>query len=207
MDHILVLSGPQGSGKTTIAKTVQHRLRDERIAVIQKTFAEPLYEMHDFCLRVLRNAGIERDIVKDGPLLQMLGTDWARKTIDPNIWVKVMKGSIATQSRALAPLSKDKLFIISDCRFQNEFDAFPEAFKVRLVCGKEVRKQRCSAWRENDQHPSEIDLDAYHNEGKFDAYVDTMGATIGVCVDRILRQLEERMETRFTTAWPVGAEL
>jgi hypothetical protein len=74
------------------------------------------------------------------------------------------------------------LFIVSDCRFRNEFDGFPDAFKVRLECDRDIRKSRCSQWRENDTHISETDLDGYAEEGKFDCVIDTGDLTVQECL-------------------------
>jgi hypothetical protein len=65
------------------------------------------------------------------------------------------------------------LVIIDDCRFPNEFEAFPEALRVRLNADEKVRKLRTEAWRENTLHPSEVSLDIYDIEGKFDLYLQT----------------------------------
>lgn len=68
---------------------------------------------------------------------------------------------------------KKFLVIIDDCRFTNEFDAFPQALRVRLNAAEDVRKGRAESWRENTVHPSEVGLDLYDIEGKFDLYLQT----------------------------------
>jgi hypothetical protein len=87
------------------------------------------------------------------------------------------------------------VFIVADCRFQNEFDAFPEALRVRLTASEDVRRTRTNSWRENTSHPSEIDLDGYEAEGKFDLVFDTSTAernTPEHCAEMILAQLQKQ---------------
>lgn len=107
----------------------------------------------------------------DGPLLQKLGTEWGREKIDTNVWVICIQSWLKDQAR----LGKE-LVLIDDMRFPNEFHAFDQwgtAFKVRLDAPEEERKKRAEKWRDNTQHASEIALDEYAAQGKFDLYVDT----------------------------------
>ena len=173
---IVVISGKQGSGKTTTAELVAQRLGQfPNYFVNHLTFASIIYEMHDAVRAIGEKYGIEKNGPKDGLLLQILGTEWGRKTLGQDVWVKAVDKKI--QSIAAEYISKDQLFngpeknmvfIVSDCRMKNEFDAFPMALRVRLACNEETRQSRCPAWRANTYHPSEIDLDDYESEGKFD---------------------------------------
>ena len=177
-NQIILLSGTQGSGKTSLQRALVERLNsypEEYLKAHPLNFSDPIYQMHNYCLTLLKNLGIQRGITKDGPLLQMLGTDWARKTIDEDIWVNTLRGMIEVVGRAYEKVTDNIVFIVGDCRFKNEFDAFPEALRVRLQAPKEVRKARCEAWRENDTHPSEIDLDDY--EEKFELIFNTSKET------------------------------
>lgn len=65
------------------------------------------------------------------------------------------------------------LIIVDDCRFENEFDALPEALRIRLEAREEVRRLRADSWREDVFHPSETGLDKYCEEGKFDLVFNT----------------------------------
>ncbi|MFS6706496.1 hypothetical protein WHK35_14280, partial [Staphylococcus aureus] len=139
-------------------------------------------------LSVLDKYWPRRDLVKDGPLLQMLGTDWGRKTINENIWVSI------AQKRAAAALAENPktLVIVGDCRFPNEFEAFPEALRVRLECPEDARKQRCSMWRENTAHASETGLDELARDKRFDLYLYTNTSNTTECVTLILAQLDKQ---------------
>lgn len=174
MNKIILLSGKQGSGKTTIMNTLSTHFKAEGHRVVPVIFADTIYRIHDFAIDLLKQRGIERPLVKDGKLLQLLGTEWGRQTIGENVWVDCLKGEIAAHEKELTGEEVPTIFLVSDCRFKNEFDGI-EAFKVRLEASKEVRKARCSQWRDNDTHPSEVDLDEYSRLSKFHCYVDTEG--------------------------------
>lgn len=182
---IVMLSGQQGSGKTTVQKHLINYLGQRGFYATSVNFADIIYEMHDSVLDILNKHWPKRDMVKDGPLLQLLGTEWGRKTIDEEIWVKCLRNKI------------DKLkisngyFIIGDCRFENEFDAFPDALRVRLFADEKVRKARCSMWRENTNHPSETGLCHYSSINKFDLYIPTDTVDADGCVNLIVAQLQK----------------
>lgn len=166
--NIIMISGKQGSGKSTIMDAVIKLANFRGMSAMDVRFAETIYNIHDYIRETLRFRGIERPD-KDGRLLQLLGTEWGRETIHPDIWVRALLGYINN----VAPVPKaNQLFVISDCRFRNEFDLI-EAFKVRLEANKDIRKGRCEGWRDTDSHISETDLDDYSAEGKFDLTINT----------------------------------
>lgn len=157
---IVLLSAKQGGGKTTTADRVSAKLKEEGLDVFRTRFAEPLYQMHDKVRSVLNDYGYQPyDYeVKDGPLLQLLGTEWGR-AMDQNIWVKLCKLGADAFVQGSRDSENTPVVIIDDCRFKNEFEAFPDALKIRLECPEEIRKQRAEMWRDRTNHPSEIDLD------------------------------------------------
>ena len=128
--------------------------------------------MHDYCRTVLVEKGVQIDLnTKDGPLLQLLGTEWGRKHLGEDVWVDALKGSIRKAKRLNA--ASQLAIVVDDMRFENEFDGFPEACKIRLEASKIVRMQRCEMWREQDEHPSEVALDEYSEQGMFDIKLHT----------------------------------
>ena len=182
---ILLLSGKQGSGKTSIAKTLFHKRNDAGHATMIVNFEDVLRDMHDKVLDILHDFWPDRGLAKDGPLLQMLGTDWARNTIDQDIWVKILQTRVAK-------FSADTLVIVGDCRFPNEFQAFPSALRVRLECERNVRKARCEMWRTHELHPSEIGLDGEAHAGLFDLYLHTDVTDLPGCVALLSVALEKK---------------
>jgi AAA domain-containing protein len=194
--QILLISGQQGSGKTTTTNLVSELMFQAKWNYRSFKFASPLYAMHD----AVRNIALEYGIPmpeKDGPLLQMLGTEWGRNHYGQNIWVEICRKNIDSvldiwTRNDQAQKQQGSCAIIDDCRFPNEFDGFPDAFKVRLQCREEVRKQRTHAWRENTGHLSETALDGYDADGKFDLYIDTEVMPQDRVADYVFRQLSTR---------------
>lgn len=187
--RVVLISGKMGSGKSTLAQGLVSALSARGFEVKVFKFANPLYELHDACLEVLRDYGIQRP-VKDGELLQILGTEYGRNCIDKDVWVKCTRHAIGSWVAMNGDAAERGIAIINDARFRNEFDGFDEAFSIRLEASKEVRKQRVSYWRENDQHASEVDLDGYAAEGRFSLLLDVAAldqeatlaaAVMGIC--------------------------
>jgi len=184
---VILISGPQGSGKTSLRSELYTRLP----LSAKYRFANPLYEIHDSLQAIMAKIHPEitcsaRGIPKDGPLLQVIGTEWAR-AFDPDIWMKIaIKQVNSMLARGLSPV------IIDDCRFRNEFHAFDylNPFTVRLECSAKTRQERCSMWRDNATHPSEIDLDEYAAAGMFDLLCNTENFDIEVLGDKVLQALE-----------------
>lgn len=95
----------------------------------------------------------------------------------------------------MANVEKNKVYpnnivIVGDCRFKNEFELMPEALRIRLECNREVRKERCEMWRDNETHPSEIDLDDYVHINKFDMIFNTATQATHDIAEMVLARLE-----------------
>lgn len=52
-------------------------------------------------------------------LMQSLGTDWARNTVHPDVWVKLAEQNLDYMTKALGAVLG---FVVSDVRFENEAD-------------------------------------------------------------------------------------
>ena len=186
---IILISGKQGSGKTTLARALIKKINEQPGVYAQNmTFAEPLYTFHDFIWGYLQDHGIEKKHVKDGYLLQLLGTEWGRDKVDPFIWAKLLKARVEKHKNTQGKLYSKTYYIVSDCRFKNEFDAFGTdgVMTVRLYCNKDVRMKRAEMWRETDNHPSETDLDIYAEAGQFDCYYNTEVESVDSIVENVL---------------------
>ncbi len=170
---IVLLSGKQGSGKSTTSAALDTMAAasGKFYFIFHLKFAGPLYVLQDLVLNKMEQFTGKPRVRKDGTLLQLLGTEWGRKNYGEDVWVNALKAQIEETVKGYRP---DKtLVIVDDCRFKNEFDAFPGALRVRLNAKEEVRKARADAWREDTLHPSEMGLDIYDLEGKFDLYLQT----------------------------------
>lgn len=175
MKKIIMISGQQGSGKTSLQKAIVQHINETRADLFAKhiRFAAPLYEMHDACRKVAMMYGIPFE-EKEGRLLQLIGTEWGRMVKGDDVWVKALREMIKVHQmrEELAADFDDTLYVIDDCRFKNEFYGFKdEAFTVRLIASEAARKARTHGWRENTNHPSETDLDGLDSE--FDLVIDT----------------------------------
>lgn len=155
---VVLISGKQGSGKTTLKDQLMKKLYEvPRLRAFSLTFAEPLYRIHDFVWGMLKDNSIEMPFKKDGNLLQKIGA-WGRD-LDSDLWIKLLKSLMSKFKLQFVGFYDYQVFIISDCRFKNEFNAFSDALTIRLECERDVRKARCEMWRENEHDISETDLD------------------------------------------------
>jgi phosphomevalonate kinase len=182
---IILISGKQGSGKTTTSDALAVRLREiyGENEVYRTRYAKILYKMHDAVRDIGREYGLDLP-EKNGFLLQILGTEWGRNKVADDVWIKTVRADIAKQNA--------KFVIIDDMRFKNEFHAFDdtEVLKIRLEAPQDVRKARCDGWRDTENHPSETNLDDYlHN---FDLVLDTSSNDLNTVLDQILLNIQER---------------
>lgn len=164
---VVLISGKQGSGKSTIATRLQY---DPDIRGSIQKFARPLYELHDLILSYLKKEGIQRP-EKDRALLQIIGTEYGRNNIHIDVWAQI------ALNFATAFTSKVGGYLIfDDLRFENEMDLFKNSpisdkcFFIRLNCPEDIRRQRTEFFC-NPNHPSEVGLD--HRMKDFDLIVDT----------------------------------
>ena len=186
---VVLLSGKQGSGKTTTQDAlIAALMKREKTLALKMNFADEIYLIHNFALNRLSEHGFQVP-QKDGKLLQLLGTEWGRTTHGQDVWVQVIKSRINRFIEMNTDRDGHLVVVIGDCRFKNEFDAFPDALTVRLYANKSTRVERCSAWRDNDQHQSEIDLDQYSADERFKLSYNTGNLT----TDEIIKDLIERI--------------
>lgn len=196
---VVMISGKQGSGKSTI--TAKLRLlcqrRTKTWAASEVIFAGPIYEVHNYRRDLFRKYGLKMD-EKDGPFLQDLGTKHGRERLGENVWVKIAENKIFQE---IEKLHKDGFqrasFFISDTRFPNELNLASEwknSIKVRLEAPEVVRKQRCPAWRDRTDHPSEVSLDGCHE--LFDMVIDTHRFDADQAADQIFQRLLTYSDTK-----------
>lgn len=166
----ILISGAQGSGKTALSKGLQGTYANMKCI----KFADVLYEMHDKVLEIYNKNKPEtyNNITLAKVIMQFIGTEWGRSLSDKdgvigNIWIDIVKEKIRRNKSELYYFT-----VIDDLRFKNEFDLV-DGVKIRLECPEEIRKNRCSDWRNNTGHASEIDLDEYVSDGKFDLVINT----------------------------------
>jgi energy-coupling factor transporter ATP-binding protein EcfA2 len=154
MIKIILISGKQGSGKTTLSNNLSGLLIESGYQPVSIKFAAVLYELHDLIWSKMNEYGQTLNVKKDGYLLQLLGTEWGRNKLGENIWVDIAKFRAAKATE-----NSNVVVIIDDCRFPNELTAFPEALKVRLEADSTTRMGRAEMWRDTENHTSETGLD------------------------------------------------
>lgn len=186
---VVLLSGKQGSGKSTLALG---------IGGLQMKFADPLYKMHWAIRDILEEYGQDDLQGIDGPLLQLLGTEWGRKTRSENIWVDCLVTRVEESSASL--------IVIDDCRFPNELRAFDGAtdikvIKIRLHAGRDIRKERAEKWRDNELHLSETALD--NLDAEFDLHVDTGNIEKSATKEKVLAFIDSAVKKRAVRKRPV----
>lgn len=187
---VVLISAKQGGGKSTLAADIRKTIKDQQLdwAVEEFIFAGAIYEMHDACRAVLSKYGIEPKGIKDGTLLQLLGTEWGRKFYGDDVWVDILRNKIREARQNCA--AKRLTIVVPDLRFKNEVHVWPynrETITIRLECPEELRRERCSNWRENTSHPSETDLDDC--VGKFHYVFDTSSLSSLTIARKIVGEL------------------
>ena len=148
----LYSSAPQ-SGKSTVAEILK------RHGYKTVSFATPLKEM---TIRFLMGFGYSKGdaerIIKDKnfvigevelrvrDIMQRLGTEWGRKTIHRDVWIKMWE-------------SKQRLFpfvVVDDMRFPNEYEMVRKRGGLMIVIERD--KARC---QNREKHESEGALDGF----------------------------------------------
>lgn len=165
----LAFIGKQRAGKDTAA----NYLSKKHGGLILK-FADPLYEMMH---NIYDIAGLpHNDKTKDRLLLQFLGTDWGRKTIDPNLWLNIMNKRLEkmfSKEELLAPISlfndyQETNFFITDARFPNEVELLKK-WKFKIIKVETCERIRIERGATSLNHESETALD---NFASYDAVID-----------------------------------
>lgn len=133
---IIILKGSAGSGKDTLANYIATKYNFKKLA-----FADPLKEIVSIISgwnielvkgdtkesRIFRETEKHEDFnLTCRQMLQKVGTDVFRYNFDDKIWIKIL----------LKKLNNEDKFIITDCRFKNEFldikDKYDNVFIVHI---------------------------------------------------------------------------
>lgn len=167
----LGLTGKKQVGKDTFADVL---MEDGNVA--RFSFAEPLYAMLHAAfgkLPVDENGNVDKNGIVPAAgktvrsLLQTLGTEWGRNTVNQNMWVNILDSYI---EQYLADLGGDIDYVMfTDIRFDNEA-AYVKRKGGRII---EIRRKSAPA---GDSHSSEKGIDpglvdhVIHNDGSMRSY-------------------------------------
>lgn len=154
----IAITGPAGSGKDAIANILVRDFGFERLR-----FADPLKMM---VRRMYETTGMSRQEVErrvEGDLkekpcailggktprhaMQTLGTDWGRKCIDEDLWVRIAIADVEDNAHCD--------FVNVDCRFDNEARALQKA--GFFIIGR--RDQTAQMGEAERRHESEAGID------------------------------------------------
>jgi hypothetical protein len=174
---LIGLCGPAGAGKNTLAELLTD---SDRCSFHQLAFADPLYE----CISVITGisvAGLQQRDAKEAvipwlgksprQMLQTLGTEWGRETVNPHIWIRI------AIERAIPHLATGRGVVITDVRFDNEAQAIVDA-------GGEVWRVIRPGWKCLDDGTAAHQSEAGVSEHLIARTIDNSGS-----LDDLKRQL------------------
>lgn len=175
---VILLGGPQGSGKTDAAGFIGDTLTLNGFSTIVLRFADTIKELHDMIEPRFAKAANIPAKKKNGTLLQKLGTEIGRNIYGKDIWVNLTHDRIksisgqAEQSRI--EYDSEYVVIVEDVRFENELNLQDtleqEGYQVISIyfdCPLEIRKVRVEDFREDTSHQSESELEKIKDKFKF----------------------------------------
>lgn len=124
---IIVISGKQGTGKTTHAEQLQRVFFDMNIKARHYTFSQGLYDIKNMIDNKIRSiSGVYFDAVKDRRLMQAIGQ--YSRNFDEDIWAKHLVNRISQDIGAEirniilgVDVKLTDVIIVSDMRFINEY--------------------------------------------------------------------------------------
>lgn len=170
MRRVILISGCQGSGKTTLANDLKLLLIEKLYHPVLTKFAAPLYILHDTIKEVLTKCRINVKQI-DGTLMQLLG-EHIRKTYGEDTFLNIVEAEILN-----AMFVTRAIVVVDDLRYLNELEVWDrnDCVLVRLECPEDIRKSRAEKWRDNTGHKSEVELSNYKG---WDIKLDTSGKRV-----------------------------
>lgn len=150
--------GKAGSGKTTASNYLI-----SKYGYIASKFAYPVYNL------AKNYFGMKK---KDRLLLQNIGTDIARETINKNIWINRFKEDIKIVEKTYRALyGKEVKFVSDDVRFPNEYRLLKKMGWIGIYLDspdgvriKRLRKRDGDAQESTLSHSSEIEIEKFSNK-------------------------------------------
>lgn len=145
-----------GSGKSTAMEQVRD-LSNRK--VVNLKFAAPLYEMQELLYKTIEPVYKRpKNFVKDRKLLQFLGTEWARNTISPTIWIDLWK----YEFNYIQENAPEIIVMVDDVRFDNEAEAIKSFGGILLQIKSDKTETRIDTKSGITGHASEGGIDLKH---------------------------------------------
>lgn len=172
--RLIGIAGPARAGKDTLCSYMLDNLDG---VWLRSSFADPLKEM-------LRAIGVDcsddkKAVVSDDygvtprHMMQTLGTEWGRQTIDNDIWVK-----------AFARLNAGKCVIVPDVRFENEAELVREHGVLIHLVGRGGIEGNHVSENAIEFKPGDIVIDNSRNLNWLYAQVDS-NAVLGDFIEEV----------------------
>ncbi len=173
------LCGYKRAGKTTVAEILC-----DSYGYYHGSFASPLrFFVADVLGMTLAQLESEKetpidwlDGVTPRKMMQTVGTEWGRRMVHPEMWVRSLRQRISPA------LDRGQNVVVSDVRFRNEAQA------LRDIGGVIVRVTRPGAVRGDHQSESEVDAIA----ADFEFTNDVKPYALGHAVELLRQRVERR---------------
>lgn len=184
---IIALYSPRPQcGKTTAAEHLvkEHGFIPLRFADALKKMLETL--MTEAGIPLSQSWDLLRGNAKEVPiaalggvtgrkLMQTLGTEWGRESVDEDFWIRVMDGKLSS-------LPRTQRIVIDDMRFPNEYDMLKEKGAIMVKVFRGVRPDTSAGF----VHASEGALD--HHDFDFEISNNSDLSVLYGKMDSIVKQ-------------------
>lgn len=163
MGMIIGFSGKSKSGKTTAANFLTANFN-----VIRRGFADGLrsvvanlFSLDSKTLQDYKDHPLPR--LQRTPRDILIEVGARMRQVDPDVWFKMWERDLAVVTDQFPQIN----VAVDDLRFRNEFDLLRQKGAVLIRINRAVHAVT--------DEPSEVDLDGYAEEGKFDYVIDNTG--------------------------------
>lgn len=176
---VIQISGKFFNGKDTLAKEIFNLLRENDLSLQMLSFGTPI---KDWAYEL----GWDGKKDNNGRiLLQFIGTEWGRETIDIDIWVKKLYEKISEYSQ---------IVIIPDTRFDNE---------IKFLREKDLKTFVVKIKREDPPEYENKQLHEHASEkGISPKLVDIFIRAEENCdFEKLAREVIEEIESMVTEKW------
>ena len=145
MNIIVVFNGGQGSGKTTLAEIAKEYFKSKKIPVLYYGIKNTFTAGVDSCLESL---GIKTTLLQYKELQRAIST-WGEKHVDENIWSTMYKDRVSIFTSLYGCVVTEDIRTTYNLRALRELaDDNKKVILFRLIAPEEIRKKRCTAWRQ-----------------------------------------------------------